>query len=206
MLLIFVVLFIGPVLIACSGAIKFGQDWRTADRSTTGIGPNPASVTEAVVQVYSARAFNWRGVFAVHTWVATKPADAAGFTIHHVVGWRARQNLPVVVSEYDLPDRSWYGNQPKILVDVRGETAQALIPKILQAVNSYPYEDDYTLWPGPNSNTFTAYVARQVPELKLDLPPTAIGKDFLVNGGLFGTAPSGSGYQISLAGFEVTPR
>ena len=53
---------------------------------------------------------------------------------------------------------------------------------------------------GPNSNTFTAFVARRVPELKLDLPPTAIGKDYLPNGDLFARAPSGTGYQFSLFG------
>ncbi|NDA85703.1 MAG: DUF3750 domain-containing protein, partial [Burkholderiaceae bacterium] len=33
------------------------------------------------------------------------------------------------------------------------------------AVQSYPYADSYTMWPGPNSNTFTAHVGREVPEL-----------------------------------------
>ena len=43
----------------------------------------------------------------------------------------------------------------------------------------YPYADSYRVWPGPNSNTFTAFVLREVPELRVDLPPTAIGKDYL---------------------------
>ena len=34
-------------------------------------------------------------------------------------------------------------------------------------------------WPGPNSNTFVAWLGREVPELRLTLPSTAIGKDFL---------------------------
>ena len=58
----------------------------------------------------------------------------------------------------------------------------------------------YRAWPGPNSNTFTAFVAREVPELGLDLPSNAIGKDFLPGGALFATAPSGSGFQVSLCG------
>ncbi|MDP6646672.1 MAG: DUF3750 domain-containing protein, partial [Rhodospirillales bacterium] len=61
------------------------------------------------------------------------------------------------------------------------------------------YAGEYTLWPGPNSNTFTAFIARQVQELNLDLPPTAIGKDYL-GGRLFAKAPSGSGFQFSLFG------
>jgi hypothetical protein len=39
-----------------------------------------------------------------------------------------------------------------------------------------------------------------VPELGLDLPSNAIGKDFLPGGTLLAAAPSGSGFQISLYG------
>lgn len=38
-----------------------------------------------------------------------------------------------------------------------------------------------------------------MPELEVDLPATAIGKDYL-GGAVFGTAPSGSGFQFSLGG------
>lgn len=48
------------------------NDWRTASRDSAGIAPLPAETPEAVVQVYAARTFNWRGTFAVHTWVAVK--------------------------------------------------------------------------------------------------------------------------------------
>ena len=63
-----------------------------------------------------------------------------------------------------------------------------------------PTPHEYRAWPGPNSNTFTAYIARQAPELGLDLPSNAVGKDFLPGGALFATAPSGSGFQVSLYG------
>ncbi|MFQ5916872.1 MAG: DUF3750 domain-containing protein, partial [Candidatus Binatia bacterium] len=49
-------------------------------------------------------------------------------------------------------------------------------------------------------NTFTAYVGRHVPELGLDLPVTAVGKDFLANGAFVKRAPSGTGFQISVYG------
>ena len=51
-------------------------DWRTASRESTGVAPDPAVTSEAVIQVYAARAYNWRGLFGVHTWVAAKPKDA----------------------------------------------------------------------------------------------------------------------------------
>ena len=67
-------------------------------------------------------------------------------------------------------------------------------------MRAYPYPDTYRTWPGPNSNTFVAWVARSVPELRLDLPPTAIGKDWLPGGAIAGTSPSGTGAQVSLFG------
>ena len=194
------VLVVGPILAVSCGNVNIGQDWRTADRSGADIAPDAQSTTEAVVQVYAARAFNWRGALAVHTWIATKPRDAGYYTVHQVIGWRRYRNLPVVVSTPDIPDRLWYGSRPELLVDLRGERAAAAIPRIEATVASYPYDREYRMWPGPNSNTFTAHVGRAVPELAMDLPATAIGKDFLTNGGIVESAPSGTGAQFSLYG------
>jgi hypothetical protein len=164
------------------------------------LAPDPQDAPEAVVQVYAARAFNWRGALAVHTWIATKPDNADYYTVHQVMGWRRYSNLPVVISTPDVPDRLWYGAQPELLVDIRGPSAAQAIPRIEAAVASYPYDREYGLWPGPNSNTFTAHVGRQVPELAMDLPSTAIGKDFLTNGSIVENAPSGTGGQLSFYG------
>lgn len=182
------------------GAISLGTDYRTANRDSAGIAPEPAETPEAVVQAYAARALNWRGLFGVHTWIATKPENAPHFTVHQVIGWRIFSGLPVVVSEAGIPDRNWFGNRPEIIAELRGEKATEAIVKITEAVAAYPYLEEYRLWPGPNSNTFTAFVARAVPELELELPVTAIGKDYPVNGAIMERAPSGTGYQISLYG------
>ena len=190
----------GPLLVLLSGDISMAGNWRTADRSSTGVAPLPDKTPEAVVQVYAARAYNWRGIFAVHTWIATKEKHAKHYTVHHVLGWNERRGLPVVVSVNDVPDRAWYGYTPEIITDVRGKKAETAIKKISTAVNNYPYKHNYVLWPGPNSNTFIAYIGRQVPELELDLPPSAIGKDYLVNGNIISNTPSGSGFQFSLFG------
>jgi hypothetical protein len=85
------------------------------------------------------------------------------------------------------------------LADKRGDGVDALIERIERAAREYPYAHEYVVWPGPNSNTFTAHIARAVPELDLDLPPTAIGKDYL-GYKLGGAAPSGHGAQVSLLG------
>ncbi len=193
-------ILVGPLAALAVGGVNLGADWRTADRSSVGIAPDPATTPEALVQVYAARAFNWRGIFGVHTWIATKERDAGHYVVHQVLGWRAWRGQRVVMSHRDLPDRSWYGQPPRVVAELRGEAAEAAIPKVLAAVATYPFPSEYELWPGPNSNTFTAYVTRQVPELRADLPPTAIGKDYLGNGSILDSSPSGSGFQLSIAG------
>jgi hypothetical protein len=201
MWLIFLLLLVAlPVYTVLSGEAPQGRDFRNADRSSAGIAPRPETTTEAVVQVYAARALNWRGIFGVHTWIATKPASATEYTIHQVIGWRIYRGLPAVFSAPGIPDARWFGNEPSLLVDLRGEPAAKAIPKILAAIDSYPYPNEYTLWPGPNSNTFVAYIGRLVPELRMDLPATAIGKDYPVNGSFVAHTPSGTGYQVSMLG------
>ncbi|MET0584311.1 MAG: DUF3750 domain-containing protein, partial [Candidatus Binatia bacterium] len=96
MLLICLLVFVAlPLYTVLSGQAPLGRDFRTADRSSAGIAPTPETTPEAVVQVYSARALNWRGIFGVHTWIATKPENAPEYTIHQVIGWRAYRGLPV---------------------------------------------------------------------------------------------------------------
>ena len=175
------------------------EGWRTASRESAGIAPDPAVTPEAVIQVYGARAYSWRGYFGIHTWIAVKPSYAAAFTVYEVIGWRLRRNRRVLVSHNKLPDSRWFGSMPEVLADKRGEGVDELITRIEKAAHDYPFKRQYSVWPGPNSNTFTAWVSRSVPELELDLPPTAIGKDFLGHQ-LFDSAPSGRGFQLSIYG------
>jgi len=193
----------GAVLVAVVAAMATRAsmaDWRTASRESAGIAPDPYEHSEAIAQVYAARAYGWRGTFGVHTWIAVKPTDATHFTIYEVIGWRVRHGGNAVSVSYRPPDGRWFGNLPEIIADIRGDGVDEIIERVHQAAMDYPHNDEYRVWPGPNSNTFTAHVARAVPELKLDLPPTAIGKDYLPNGDFYAQAPSGTGYQVSLFG------
>ena len=175
------------------------SDWRTASREPVGLAPATAAHPDAIVQVYSARAWGWRGYLAVHTWIAVKPAGATAYTTYEVIGWRLRYSDSALAIRSRVPDERWFGSAPELLADKRGPGADALIARIDRAAREYPYPGEYNMWPGPNSNTFTAWVARAVPELEVDLPPTAIGKDYLGDR-LVATAPSGSGVQVSLYG------
>lgn len=173
-------------------------EWRTASREPVGLAPDPATVTEAVVQVYAARAWGWRGYFGVHSWVAVKPSGAPAFIVYEVIGWRLRWGGTALTIHERAADARWFGRAPELLADVRGEGVNELIERIDRAARTYPHADRYRVWPGPNSNTFTAFLGRAVPELGLDLPPTAIGKDY-VEGALVSASPGG-GVQASLYG------
>jgi hypothetical protein len=194
-------LFLLPVLVSgCLPNRRDGVPWYEARRDSTGLAPDPAATPEAVIQVYAARAVSWRGVFSVHTWIAVKPSGAGHYTRYEVLGFGVANGAPAVRIDRMGPDNYWFGAQPQVILDRRGPGVDAMIEAVRAAVARYPYPNEYRAWPGPNSNTFTAYIARQVPELGLDLPSNAVGKDFLPGGALFAKAPSGSGFQISVYG------
>ena len=165
---------VSTLLVGCGN-----RNWSTASRESAGIAPDPQSTAEAVVHVYGARAWGWRGWFAIHTWIATKATGAESYTVYEVIGWRGKRGLPVLRIANDLPDRLWFGEQPELLVEHRGERAEQLTHAIDNAARDYPWKEEYKVFPGPNSNTFTAWVARQVPELDLDLPFRAIGSGYV---------------------------
>jgi len=190
----------GTLILALVGACTTTtHDWRSASSEPAGLAPDPATEREALVQVYAARTRGWRGFFGVHTWVAVKPTNAGAYRVYEVIGWRLRSSRSLVVVSERHPDARWFGNVPELIAEKRGSGVDGLIERIDKAAADYPYAYRYTVWPGPNSNTFTAWVLRAVPELKADLPPTAIGKDYR-GGGIASSAPSGSGYQLSYLG------
>jgi hypothetical protein len=192
--------FIGPAYLIISGQINFFGDYRTANRDSAKLAPLAENTPEAVVQIYRARAFDWNGLVSDHTWIATKAANAKQYTVYQVVGWRKYRGLAPLTIEENIPDRNWFAQIPTLLFSARGEKAAKLIPQIEAAAKAYPYPDNYTLWPGPNSNTFTAYVLRQIPELHVPMPANAVGKDFLTQGKIWSPAVSHTGYQFSLFG------
>jgi len=130
-LILFLLLtFGGPLWLVASGSVDLAGNWRTASREPMGLAPTPNAHPEALVHVYAARAFKWRGAFAVHTWISAKPANASTWTVYQVVGWRKWRGLPVVARDNDAPDRQWYGEEPELIGKLTGEAAQRAIPGI----------------------------------------------------------------------------
>jgi hypothetical protein len=173
-------------------------DWQSADRSSAGLLPEPAAHPEALVRVFAARTVRWRGIFAVHTWVVVKPRNAARYTRYDYTAW----GEPIRVNGF-AADGRWFGDLPEVLASADGAGAETMIPRITTAIENYKLRSygDYRAWPGPNSNTFVAAVLASVPELKVALPPTAIGKDFPYAGNVFGWTPSGTGLRATFGGY-----
>ncbi len=172
-------------------------NWWDASHAATGLSPQ---TSDAVVQVFAAPTFGWRGAFAVHTWLVLKPRGSSIYERYEVIGWGVGNGAPALRLSHNNPDGFWYGSKPQALLDMRGSQAMRFIPLIKAAIKSYPYRDSYKVWPGPNSNTFTAHIAREVPALGLALPVTAVGKDYLTLDRFFAQSPSGTGWQVSLNG------
>jgi uncharacterized protein DUF3750 len=187
-------------LLGAAAGCAPSRDWRSASQEPVGLAPDPATTTDAVVQVYAARTVGWKSAFGVHTWIAVKPRGVRKpYTVYEVIGWRLRWTDSALAVRERAPDARWFGAEPELIAERRGPGVDALIARIDAAAKAYPWAGDYTLWPGPNSNTFTAWVLRAVPELGVDLPPTAIGKDYMGTR-VVGPAPSGRGLQLSLFG------
>jgi Protein of unknown function (DUF3750) len=199
-----VVVVLLPVAVGATRGFARGwpESWRTADWSSSGLLPQAAAIPSAKVYVLAARTGGWKSIFAEHTSIVMKTAGASEWTRYEVVGWGA----PVRRNAY-AADARWYGNRPYVVAEFDGAEAEALIPRIVTTVGQYPHSrrGSYTVWPGPNSNTFVAWVVRHTEGFAVELPPVAIGKDYLSAGLGVGGAASGTGFFVSVAGiFGVT--
>ena len=197
--LTFLAAFLTPLAVHAAWWLSTDQAvfWNRADWSSAHILPDPRSKPEALVHVYAARTGRWKGVFAHHSWIVVKEKGAGSYSRYDKVAW----GQPVKTNNW-APDANWYGHRPILVGAVEGRVAEALIPKIRAAVAGYPYNHrgDYSVWPGPNSNSFTAYVLAAIPEARITLPPTALGKDWRVDSRILGLTPSRTGLQLSIGG------
>ena len=79
--LLVTIFLLGPIGVLAFRDLDLGTHWSNASRASSGQAPDPGHAPEPLVQVYGARAYNWRGAFAIHTWIATKRRDASHYTV-----------------------------------------------------------------------------------------------------------------------------
>ena len=69
----------------------------------------PATTSRRACSCSPARTGAWKGIFAVHSWIVFKRANARDWTRYDVVGW----GNPVRTNDWP-PDGRWYGNTPVV--------------------------------------------------------------------------------------------
>jgi hypothetical protein len=157
--------------------------------------PPAAEHPQARILVMAGRTRGWKGAVSLHSWIVVKGENERSWRRYDVAGWGnpVRQNW--------WPPDLWFGERGEVILDLQGDTAQALIPRVDAAIGNYRYSNagDYRIWPGPNSNTFVATVLRAVPEVAATLPPNAVGRDFRALPYL-GRTDSGTGVEASIWG------
>lgn len=116
----------------------------------------------------------WFTRFAEHTWI-----DVAQGGAWYRIEWNTHLEA-IGVEPIDATrvraDTRW-GRPVAVVTMVLGDRAAAIAAQVLAVAPTYASATDYRAWPGPNSNTFVEWLARET-GLPVRLPPTAVGKDY----------------------------
>ncbi len=99
-----------------------------------------------------------------HRWEVWQTANAGGRSFGHVH------------CDLKTPDAGVGGGPSRIEREWHGEEARSL-HAVLQNPERYPYCRRYLVWPGPNSNTFVAWVLEQA-RIECPLGWKCIGKGY----------------------------
>lgn len=116
------------------------------------------------------------GALAVHYWfVVFHPGGCTRWEV-----WQTKNAgahcIGHVHRDLKGPDDGVGGGPAQVAVQWDGEAAQR-IAAVLRQAESYPYCEKYRYWPGPNSNTFAAWVLRQA-GVEQPLHWKALGKNY----------------------------
>jgi Protein of unknown function (DUF3750) len=163
--------------------------------SPQGVTASSVSPPTYVVQLRYATLPHVLRAVAVHYWFVVW--DPAARQWHRWEVWQTKdaggQSLGHVHRDLRHPDAGVGGGAYHLAAEWGGSAAQA-IWSVLQKAQAYPHRDHYRAWPGPNSNTFVAWVLREA-GLHYALDPRAIGKDYCGMQGLRRSSRS-AGVQV----------
>jgi hypothetical protein len=132
-----------------------------------------------VVQLRYATLPHFLRAIAVHYWFAV--FDPASCQWQRWEVWQTKNaggtSVGYVHCDRRHPDCGVGGGVYRLAAEWHGSAAQA-IRAILARIQEYPYCERYRAWPGPNSNTFVAWVLRKA-GVHYRLDPRAVGKDYM---------------------------
>ena len=123
---IFLVLVFFPIGLS-AGRYWLGEsrgNWQTADRSSAGLLPLPSQHTEAIIRVYGARTVRWKAIFAIHTWIVVKEANASTYTRYDYTAW----GEPIRTND-SPPTHAGLAPSPKPLPPSTGRKPASSFPK-----------------------------------------------------------------------------
>lgn len=99
--------------------------------------------------------------FAWHHWFVVRDGDAAD----RWEVWQTKnaggESRGHVVKNLMAPQRGVGGGDAVCLFTWRGSDAEGLVRALRRAWVSYPFQNVYRAFPGPNSNTFVAWILRR---------------------------------------------
>ncbi len=171
----------------------------TGCRATLPSQLQPLDPTTAIVAVKScalpASHPFWKS-FAHHAWVDLRRPGSTRWERIESGGYIGILHGDIPAEEACLDHR--FGERTiRLLGHATGDDAVAAIAYIdaRLPVLSPRYATDYTMWPGPNSNTFVRELCAGAPGLSFVFDPNAVGKD---HAGLFSidTTASGTGLRV----------
>ena len=99
-----------------------------------------------------------------HRWEVWQTKNAGGWCIGHVH------------RDLKTPEAGVGGGPSRVAAQWEGEAARR-IAEVLQKAERYPHCERYRMWPGPNSNTFVAWVLREA-GVSATLDPRGIGRNY----------------------------
>jgi hypothetical protein len=114
--------------------------------------------------------FAWHYWFVVHDatgshrWEVWQTKNAGGFCIGHVH------------RDLKAPDHGVGGGPSRLVLEWKEDPARR-IAAVLENARTYPFCHKYRLWPGPNSNSFVAWVLREA-GIEHELDPRGIGRRY----------------------------
>ena len=127
--------------------------------------------------------------FAVHPWVITVRTGT-------IDRWEVLCKIHADIEHFGYVHKNFYTDPTqgieksaftqqhwngKLLGSVTGgknSLAHTMLNFIQERTPDYPHQENYTAYPGPNSNTYVAWILKHFPESDITLPWNAFGKKY----------------------------
>ena len=127
--------------------------------------------------------------FAAHLWVVTvSPNGINRWEVFHKKK-NGSERYGYIHRNHYLPtqglEKSYFSNTswPSTLIgSIEGDN-ETLAHNVVEFIETYSsdylHKDRYRFYPGPNSNTYIAWILSKFPDVKIKLPWNAFGKNYL---------------------------